>query len=176
MRLLRKEVIMIGNPMSPYWWTPTAVVPVNNQPRVKQIGIFELPTTNVSLSAESVDFGIDKCLYRQLPCECYITLQVNQAVPAGGEGLAVTVVTPTSGSSTNVGSSSSSSGESKTNVIDHNSSNVVGSDLTNTKEVFAFLNKREGIIRFVNFQTGTTAAPTSAGDTSAVANYTGKSK
>lgn len=167
---------MYGNIYSPYWCMPTPVVPVNNHPRVKQIGIFELPTTNVSLSAESVDFGIDKCLYRQLPCECYITLQVNQAVPAGGEGLAVTVATPTSGNSTNVGSSSSSSGESKTNVIDHNSNNVVGSDLVETKEVFAFLNKREGIIRFVNFQTGTTAATSSAGDTPAVASYTGKSK
>lgn len=167
---------MYGNIYSPYWCMPTPVVPVNNHPRVKQIGIFELPTTNVSLSAESVDFGIDKCLYRQLPCECYITLQVNQAVPAGGEGLPVTVATPTSGNSTNVGSSSSSSGESKTNVIDHNSNNVVGSDLVETKEVFAFLNKREGIIRFVNFQTGTTAATSSAGDTPAVASYTGKSK
>lgn len=53
-------------------------------------------------------------------------------------------------------------GESKVNVIDHNSSNVIGSDITNSKEVFAFINKREGIIRFVNFQTGgTTPAPTS---------------
>lgn len=46
--------------------------------------------------------------------------------------------------------------------IDHNSSNVIGSDIVNSKEVFAFINKREGIIRFVNFQTGgTTPAPTS---------------
>lgn len=164
---------MYGNLMNPYWWMPTPVVPVGNQPRVKQLGIFELPTTNVSLSADSVDFGIDKCLYRQLPCECYISLQVNQAVPAGGEGLAVTVVTPTSGSSTNAGSSSSS-GESKTNVVDHNSNNVVGSDLVETKEIFAFLNKREGLIRFVNFQTG--ATPAVANAEPAIASYTGKSK
>jgi hypothetical protein len=40
--------------------------------------------------------------------------------------------------------------------------NVIGSDITNSKEVFAFINKREGIIRFVNFQTGgTTPAPIS---------------
>lgn len=153
---------------------PALPVPTGNQQRVKQLCIFELPTTNVSLSADSVDYGIDKCLYRQLPCECYISLQVNQAVPAGGEGLAVTVVTPTSGSSTNAGSSSSSSGEGKTNVVDHNSSNVVGSDLTDTREVLAFLNKREGLIRFVNFQTG--ATPPAADATPAVASYTGKSK
>lgn len=86
----------------------------------------------------------------------------NQAVPTGGEALPVTIAIPTSSNSTNVGSSSSNNGESKVNVIDHNSSNVIGSDITNSKEVFAFINKREGIIRFVNFQTGgTTPAPTS---------------
>lgn len=175
---------MYGNPLSPYWWLPGFPVPTGSQPRAKQLCIFELPTTNVSLSADSVDFGIDKCIYNLLPCECYITLQVNQAVPAGGEGLAVTVVTPTAGSSTNVGSSpSSSSGESKTNVIDHNSSNVVGSDLEESKEIFAFLNKRAGIIRFVNFQTGATTAaasgadaPAAASASPAMASYTGKSK
>ncbi len=40
--------------------------------------------------------------------------------------------------------------------------NIIGSDITSSKEVFAFINKREGIIRFVNFQTGgTTPASTS---------------
>ncbi len=162
---------MFDNPLNPYWWCLPAMP---GRPRVKQLGIFELPTTNVSLSETSVDYGIDKCLYNQLPCECYITLQVNQAVPAGGEGLPVTVVTPTSGSSTNAGNTSSS-GESKTNVVDHNNSNIVGSDLANSREVFAFLNKREGIIRFVNFKTDTTAAPTGA-DVSPVESSASKSK
>lgn len=136
--------------------------PIGYRPRVKQIGIFELPTTNVALSATSVDYGIDRCLYNQLPCECFVLLQVNQAVPTGGAALPVTVVTPTSSSSTNTGTPASSTGESKTNVVDHNSNNVVGSDLTNTREVFAFLNKAEGLIRFVNFTTAATPAPTAA--------------
>lgn len=155
---------MYGNPLSPfnpYWWSgsPGVVIPTRQRSCIKQLCIYELPTTNVALSDTTVDYGIDRCLYNQLPCECYLAVLINQPVPAGGEGLAVTVVTPTSGNSTNT--PASSSGESKTNVIDHNSANVVGSDLTNTKEVLAYLNKREGIIRFVNFQTGGTTPPAS---------------
>lgn len=124
---------------------------------VKQLRIFELPTTNVSLSETSVDYGIDRCIYNELPCECYISLLVSQAVPTGGEALPVTVVVPTSGTSTNTGSTSTN-GESSTPIVDHNTNPVVGSDLEDTREVFAYLNKRQGIIRFVNFVTGSGAA------------------
>lgn len=130
------------NPFNPYWWTggPGPAIPTRQRSCLKQLCIFELPTTNVALSETTVDYGIDKCLYNQLPCECYVTVQINQAVPAGGEAFPITIAIPTS----------------------NNSSNVIGSDITNSKEVFAFINKREGIIRFVNFQTGgTTPAPTS---------------
>ena len=158
---------MYGNPLNPfgtYWWTGGlgSAIPTRQRSCLKQLCIFELPTTNVALSETTVDYGIDKCLYNQLPCECYVTVQINQAVPAGGEAFPITIAIPTSNNSTNVGSSSSNNGERKVNVIDHNSSNVIGSDITSSKEVFAFINKREGIIRFVNFQTGgTTPASTS---------------
>lgn len=147
--------MLMDNPFNPLPPLPL----IRPRVRVKKLDIFELPTTNVSLSATSVDFGIDKCLYNLLPCECYITLQVNQAVPAGGAALPVNVVTPTSNSSTNTGTPASSSGEGKTPVVDHNSNNVIGSDITDSREIFAFLNKREGLIRFVNFVTGATPAP-----------------
>lgn len=142
--------MLMDNPFNPLPPLPL----IRPRVRVKKLDIFELPTTNVSLSAASVDFGIDKCLYNLLPCECYITLQVNQAVPAGGAALPITVVTPTSSSSSNT-----STGEGKTPVVDHNSNNVIGSDITDSREIFAFLNKREGLIRFVNFVTGTSPAP-----------------
>lgn len=157
-----------------YYWMPQIPqfpLPVARQAAsLKKLCIFELPTTNVALSATSVDYGVPVCLYNQLPCECYVTVQVNQAVPAGGAALPVTIVTPTSGSNTNTGNVSSS-GEKKTNVIDHNGNNVIGSDITGSREVFAYLNKREGIIRFVNFHTGTTTAPAAADDTPAPASY-----
>lgn len=124
--------------------------------RLKRLDIYELPTTNVSLSETSVDYGIDRCVYNELPCECFISLLVAQAVPAGGEALPVTVVVPTSSTSTNTGTSTSS-GESGTPVVDHNTNPVVGSDLEASREVFAYLNKRQGIIRIVNFVTGTAA-------------------
>lgn len=154
---------MYGNPLSPfnpYWWSggPGPAIPEKQRSTIKQLCIFELPTTNVVLSDTSVDYGIDKCLYNQLPCECFVSVQINQAVPAGGESSPVTIVTPVSGNSTNTGSASSS-GEKKTSVIDHNSAPVVGSDLAGSQEIFAFLNKKAGIIRFVNFQTGSTTTP-----------------
>lgn len=121
--------------------------------RLKQLRIYELPTTNVALSETSVDFGIDRCLYNELPCECYLSMLFSQAVPDGGEALPVTVVVPTSGTSTNTGTANAN-GESSTPVVDHNTNPVVGSDLTTTREVFVYLNKRQGIIRFVNFVTG----------------------
>lgn len=130
--------------------------PLPRRSRVKQLCIYELPTTNVSLSETSVDYGIDKCIYNELPCECFISLVVSQAVPAGGEALPVTVVVPTSNNSTNT--ATSASGESSTPVVDHNTNPVVGSDLETSREVFAYLNKRQGIIRFVNFVTGSGAA------------------
>lgn len=131
--------------------------PFPKRSRLKQLRIYELPTTNVALSETSVDFGIDRCLYNELPCECYLSMLFAQAVPDGGAALPVTVVVPTSGTSTNTGTVNAN-GESGTPVVDHNTNPVVGSDLTTTREVFAYLNKRQGIIRFVNFVTGSGAA------------------
>lgn len=127
--------------------------PFPKRSRLKQLRIYELPTTNVALSETSVDFGIDRCLYNELPCECYLSMLFAQAVPDGGAALPVTVVVPTSGTSTNTGTANAN-GESGTPVVDHNTNPVVGSDLTTTREVFVYLNKRQGIIRFVNFVTG----------------------
>lgn len=131
--------------------------PFPKRMRLKQLCIFELPTTNVALSETSVDFGIDRCLYNELPCECYLSMLFAQAVPDGGAALPVTVVVPTSGTSTNTGTANAN-GESSTPVVDHNTNPVVGSDLTTTREVFVYLNKRQGIIRFVNFVTGSGTA------------------
>ena len=125
-----------------------------NQVRVKQLCIFELNTTNVTLSEESVDFGIDRCVYNALPCDCFIALRVNHLVPDGGEALPITIVVPNTSNSTNTGNVMSNNGETKVPVIDHNGDSVVGADLTAITEVFAYVSKGRGIIRFVNFETG----------------------
>lgn len=125
--------------------------------RVKELRNFELNTTNVVLSEDTVDFGIDRCDYLAIPNEGYLTLRFNHNVPAGGEALPITIVVPNSNNSTNTNNpvGTTANGETKVGVIDHNSAPVVGSDIADeTQEVLAYYNKCTGIIRFVNFVTG----------------------
>ena len=129
----------------------------NRRRRVKQLCIFELNTTNMVLSEETVDFGIDRCDYFDLPNEGYINLRFNHNVPEGGEALPITIVVPNSNNSTNTNNpvGTTANGETKVGVIDHNSEPVVGADISDeTREVLAYYNKCTGIIRFVNFETG----------------------
>ena len=136
---------------------PGSVIP-RKRSCLKRLQIFELPTNGVALSDTSVDYGINPCLYRELPCECYITLRIRQAVPAGGEGLPVTVVTPAGSSSSTVSTPGTTTGTKKTPVTDHNNTPVVGSDVSEFTDAFALLDKGLGIIKFVNFVSGGTAA------------------
>lgn len=48
------------NPFSPYWWTGGlgSAIPTRQRSCLKQLCIFELPTTNVALSETSVDYVI----------------------------------------------------------------------------------------------------------------------
>lgn len=121
---------------------------------LKRLDIFELPTNAVSLSDTSVDYGIDPVIYRQLPCECYVTVKIRQAVPTGGAGLPVTIVTPTGSSRSTVVNSGSTSGTKKSPVVDHNNNPVVGSDVSEFTDALALLNKSLGIFKFVNFVSG----------------------
>ena len=155
------------NNMTNPWGIPVAgfppfpVIPGRRRSRLKRIDTFELPTTGVQLSDTSVDYGINPCLYNELPCECQLILKIRQAVPAGGENLSITVVTPTAGSGSTVTSSGSTTGTQKTPVIDHNSNTVVGNDVSQFTDVLALLDKSLGIIRFVNFVSGGTTASSS---------------
>lgn len=139
---------------------------------LKRLQIFELPTNGVSLSDASVDYGINPCLYKELPCECYITLRIRQAVPAGGAGLPVTVVTPAGSSKSTVSTPGATTGTKKTPVIDHNNTQVVGSDVSEFTDALALLDKNLGIIKFVNFVSG--GAAVSGGNTPAAASVKAK--
>lgn len=150
---------MVGFPFSGFGGviSPATFADNGNRARVKQLCIYELNTTNVVLSEETVDFGIDRCIYCALPNEGYLNLVFNHNVPAGGEALPITIVVPNSTNSTNTNNpaGTTSNGETKIGVIDHNSDPVVGADIEDeTREVLAYYNKRTGIIRFVNFETG----------------------
>lgn len=151
------------NPLNPYWWLPTpAFRPHSPIRRVDVGGIFELSTNAVQITESSVDYGINPVCYNALPCESIVLLKVHADAPAGGEGLPVTVVTPNSGSSTVTNSSGSSAGTTKVPVVDSNNNPVTGSDVSGTTERLAYINKRTGIIRFLEFTAGNTQTPTDA--------------
>lgn len=149
------------NPFSPFPYLPFGVVPpgaFGNAPRIGRLdtgGIYELCTNAVQLSEESVDFGINPCQYNALPAESLILLKIRNSVPDGADGAPVTVVTPSSGQST-VSGSSAGSGVTKTPLVDHNGTQVTGSDITNPTEVWAYLNKCTGTLRILSYA----AAPT----------------
>lgn len=162
---------MFYNPYNPYWYFPNPLLLGNRSTRIPRVdvnGIYELSTNAVQLTdGVSVDYGINPCCYDALPCESIVLLKVHAGAPTGGEALPVNVVTPNSGQST-ISSGGSTSGTSKVPVVDSNNNPVTGSDITATERL-AYINKRTGIIRFLEFTAGTTPAPTGGSDTPAVA-------
>lgn len=172
---------MLGNPFNPYWYAPNPLLFAKQGsgiPRVDVNGIYELSTNAVQLSeGVSVDYGINPCCYNALPCESIVLLKVHTGAPTGGEALPVTVVTPNNGQSTVSGGASSSGGTSKIPVVDSNNNPVTGSDVTGSTERLAYINKRTGVIRFLEFTAGTTTAPTaSSSNNPATANVTNAAK
>ena len=119
--------------MFPYWYSPI-IIPFgfkNELKRINKHGIYVVETNQVSLNAGvSVDYGIKESLYNQLPCECIILLKIKQEVPATGVALPVTV----SGSSP---------------VTDSQGSNITGKDIKVDTERLAYLNKSNGVLRFM---------------------------
>lgn len=141
---------------------PGPVIPSIGRRRccLKEIKTFELPINGLSLTDTTLDLGVNPNIYCQLPCECFVIVRVRQTIPAAAAALPVTIVTPTASSSSTVNSGAPVK---KTTVVDHDNNPVVGADLTEVTDAYAFIDKSIGLIRFVNFRTGTPpAAPTAA--------------
>lgn len=160
---------MIGfpfSPFSPYWWAPQGFGfgiggfgNFGNRPALNRLdvgGIYELSTNAVELTDESVDYGINPCCYALLPCESIVLLKVHADVPAGGEALPVNIVLPNSGRTTlnATTATGAATGTTKTPVVDSQGTQVVGEDIEGTTERLAYINKRTGIIRFLEFTSG----------------------
>lgn len=128
---------------------------------LKEIKTFELPITGYSVSDATLDLGVNPKMYCQLPCTCFVVLRIRQSIPASAAALPITVVTPTSSSSSTV--NSNTTGTKKTSVVDHDNNPVVGSDITDVTDAVALIDKSIGLIRFVNFRTGTPPAAPTAG-------------
>lgn len=127
-----------------------------NTPNLQRIdigGIYVLSTNAVQLTDETVDYGINPCCYNALPCESIVLLKVHADVPAGGEALPVTIVLPTAGRTTLDAATpaGTASGTTKSPVVDSQGTQVVGEDIEGTTERLAYINKRTGVIRFLEF-------------------------
>ena len=141
--------------MYPYW-LPSPFM-VNRSRGIRRIdvnGIYELSTNAVQLTEASVDYGINPCCYNALPCESIILLKVHADIPAGGEALPVHVITPNMGQTT-LATAGTTAGTSKVPIVDSNNNPVTGTDVTGTTERLAYLNKRTGVIRFLEFTAST---------------------
>lgn len=148
---------MYPNSFYPYWWInrPFAFGRRNtpNLQRVDIGGIYVLSTNAVQLTDETVDYGINPCCYNALPCESIVLLKVHADVPAGGEALPVTIVLPTAGRTTLDAATpaGTASGTTKSPVVDSQGTQIVGEDIEGTTERLAYINKRTGVIRFLEF-------------------------
>lgn len=131
-----------------------------NIPTIDMRGIPEICTTGI-VEADTVDYGINPCLWRQLPCQAIILWKVRHPVTAAGAALPVTVVTPTGSGASTVTPSGSTAGTSRTPVVDNKGSQVTGSDVTNAggpfTEHLVYIDKAAGIFRMLGVTT--TAAP-----------------
>lgn len=113
-------------------------------------GIYVLNTNSVQTNDKSIDYGVNPELYNQLPCECLILLQVHEAVPTSCSNLPVTLAIPFRGNATTtVGSDTS--GNNTINIVDSQGNNVLGCDVESNTQRFAYLNKRTGTMRFLEF-------------------------
>lgn len=121
------------NLYNPYWW---AALPQQHLVSNK-LNVYKLVTNSVTLSSDSVDFGINFNHYRVLPNESIVLLSITNAVPEGGESLPITIVTPTIDSTT------------KITVVDTTGNEITGNNVTENTERLLYINKVKGVIRLL---------------------------
>lgn len=157
-----------GTPFGPF--RPFARRP--RIPTVDQRGIPEVCTTGIIENLEteeSVDYGINPCVWKALPNQSLILWKVRHPVSQNGASLPVNVVIPSGNGSTTVQSNNSSAGTTKVPVVDNKSTKVQGGDVTvptgsgteaqtsYTTEHIVYIDKCAGIFRLLGVKA--TAAP-----------------
>lgn len=165
---------MFGNPFYP-WWGPVPFIPQQQSVlrRVDIGGIYELNVTDSTLTTAAtptLDLGVSQCQYNALPCESVVLLKVYTTLPEGSDGAPVNV---NSGSGTT--STSGTTAVRKVALVDSQNTQVTGADLTANTERLAYVNKRTGVFRLLEYtaQSATAATADNAAETQAV---TAKSK
>lgn len=103
-------------------------------PRLDRLGVPLLVTTGMVENTESeedtVDYGINPCVWRALPCQTIALWKVRHPVTDNGASLPVMLAVPTGNSSTTVTSKNSVAGTTKIPVVDNKSTQVEGRDVT----------------------------------------------
>lgn len=154
---------MYGNPFSPYWWMANpGFIPQNGLRRIDIGGIYELSVTDATLSTAAtptLDLGVSQCAYNALPCESVVLLKVYTTLPEGSEGAPVNV---NSGSGTT--STSGTTAVRKVALVDSQNTQVTGADLTANTERLAYINKRTGVFRLLEYTAQPTTAATAESD------------
>lgn len=134
-------------------------------PTIDTRGIPELCTTGIA-EGDTVDYGINPCLWRQLPCQTLVLWKVRHPVTTAGAASPVTVVTPTGSGASTVTPSGSTAGTSRVPVVDNKGTQVTGSDVTNTDgpytEHLVYIDKAAGIFRMLGVTATGAPAPTAA--------------
>ena len=149
---------MLMNPYTPYWWMPNVAI-LNRanfgRRRVKETGTYIISTNAINVTDTSVDFGLDPCVYNQLPCDSIVLFKFHTAVPATAAALPVTVAIPNRNRTTLVttGTTPTSTSSTTVPVTDKDNNPVVGGDIDVVTEKLAYINKRTGVIKFTEFTT-----------------------
>lgn len=136
-------------------------------PRLDRLGVPLLETTgmieNVEQEEDTVDYGINPCVWRALPCQTIALWKVRHPVSENGASLPVMLAVPTGNSSSTVTSRYAAAGTTKIPVVDNKSTQVEGRDVTvptgsgssspvqtsYTTEHWVYIDKAAGIFRLL---------------------------
>lgn len=171
--------------MYPFYNTPTfpfgsPFIPFQARKRVPTIDRYipELCTTGIvenTEGTESVDYGINPCIWKRLPNQTLALWKVRHPVSQNGASLPVNVVIPTSSSSTTVASVGVTTGTSKVSVVDNKGTKVQGGDVTvttgngsdeqasYTTEHIVYIDKCSDIFRLLGVTSQNSPVPSSGG-------------
>lgn len=157
------------------------IVPGVCVPRIDVGGIYVLATTGKVFTeggeAETVDFGINPCQWRELPNEGILLWEVRHPVNSNEASYAATVVVPNLGAST-VTSPNTTTGTTKVPIVDNKGTQAQGSDVTNptdsgetsplgfNTEHLVYFNKSAGIFRLLGVKAQNSPARSTGGDSS----------
>lgn len=138
----------------------------NIVPRLDTRGVPVIESTGIIENLEeedTVDFGVNPCIWNALPCRTIALWKVRHPVSQNGASLAASVIIPTNNKSTTVASTGIGAGTTRIPIVDNKSTQVEGRDVTvptgsgssspvqtsYTTEHWVYIDKAAGIFRLL---------------------------